>query len=104
MRQDRVPINMSVASEPLLLIAYIEDCRIKLWDHAFKTYFKGLESFKKGDDFDVFLGCDLVVRKVLFRYISYLQDFIINFINSFIFKLCDLLVCAFFYVMLCIIF
>ena len=28
MRQDRLPINMSVPSEPLLLPAYIEDCSI----------------------------------------------------------------------------
>ena len=34
MRQDRLPINMSLDSEPMLLPAYIEDCRMKLWDHG----------------------------------------------------------------------
>ena len=47
MRQDRLPINMNLASEPMLLPAYIEDCRMKLWDHAFNTYFRGSDSFKK---------------------------------------------------------
>ena len=70
MCQNRVAINMSVASEPMLLPAYIKDCRMKLWDQAFNTYFKGHDSFKKGDDFVGFNGTDLVVRKVLFRYFS----------------------------------
>jgi hypothetical protein len=70
MRQDRIPINMSVASEPMLLPAYIEDCRMKLWDNAFSTYFRGQDSFKKRDEFVGFNGTDLVVRRVLFRYVS----------------------------------
>jgi hypothetical protein len=47
MLQDRLPINMSVASEPLLLLAYIKDCRMKLWEQTFYTYFKGHDSLKK---------------------------------------------------------
>ena len=82
MRQDRLPINLSLASEPMLLPAYIEDCRMKLWDHAFNTYFRGHDSFKKGDDFVVFDGTDLVVRRVLFRYVSNLLN-LINFCNFF---------------------
>ena len=70
MRQDRLPINMSVPIEPLSLTAYVEDCRMKLWDHAFNTFFRGQSSFKKGDDFVVFNGSELVVRRVLFRYDS----------------------------------
>ena len=83
MRQDRLPINMTLDSEPMLLPAYIEDWRIKLWEHAFNTYFRGHDSFKKGDDFVGFEGSDLVVRRVLFRYVSNLGVFIINFSNSF---------------------
>ena len=64
MRQDRFPINMSVASEPMLLPAYIKDCRMMLWDHAFSTYFRGHDSFKKNDDFVGFNGSDRVVRRV----------------------------------------
>jgi hypothetical protein len=70
MHQDQLPINMSVVSEPMLLSVYIEDCRMKLWDHAFNTYFRGPDSFKKLDDFVGFNGSDLVVRRVLFRYVS----------------------------------
>ena len=73
MRQDRLPINMSVDSEPMLLPAYIEDCRMKLWDHAFIAYFRGSDSFKKGDDFLVFNASELIVRRVLFRYVSKYQ-------------------------------
>jgi hypothetical protein len=69
MRQDRLPINMSLASELMFLPAYIEDCRMKLWEHAFNTYFRGHDSFKKGDDFVGFDGSALVVRGVLFRYV-----------------------------------
>ena len=47
MRQDRLPINMSVASEPILLPAYIKDSCMKLWDHALSTYLKGHDSSKK---------------------------------------------------------
>jgi hypothetical protein len=75
MRQDRLPLNMSLASEPMLLPAYIEDCRMKLWEQAFNTYFKGHDSFKKADDFVGFNGTDLLVRRVLFRYVSNLIDF-----------------------------
>ena len=76
MLQDRLPLNMSVASEPLLLPAYIEDCRMKLWEQAFYTYFRGQDSFKKSDDFVGFNGSDLVVRSVLFRYVSLNSAFV----------------------------
>ena len=70
MRQDRVVIDMAVALEPLSLTSYIEDCRMKLWEHAFSSYFRGHECFKKNDDFVGFKGTDLLVRRVLFRYTS----------------------------------
>ena len=72
MRQDRLPINMTLATDPMSLAAYIEDCRMKLWDHAFNTFFRGSDSFKKGDDFFGFNGSELVVRRVLFRYVKVL--------------------------------
>jgi hypothetical protein len=83
MREDRLPINMSLASEPMLLPAYIEDCHMKLWEHAFNTYFRGHDSFKKGDDFVGFVGSDLVVRRVLFRYVPNLELILINFSTYF---------------------
>jgi hypothetical protein len=84
MRQDRLPINMSVTSEPMLLPAYIEDCRMKLWDQTFNTYFKDHDSFKKADDFVGFNGTDLLVRRVLFRYVSNLIDFNNCFSSSYL--------------------
>jgi hypothetical protein len=66
-QQDRIPIDMSVSSEPLTLAAYIEECRIALWDHAFVSVFRGHDCFKKTDDFQGYKGADLVVGKVLFK-------------------------------------
>ena len=66
-QQDRIPIDMSVSSEPLALAAYIEECKIALWDHAFVSVFHGHDCFKKIDDFQGYKGTDLVVRRVLFR-------------------------------------
>lgn len=68
MRQDRIPIDMGSPLEPMSLSEYIEDCRMKLWDHAFLSTFKGHDCFKKSDDFLGFKGADLVVRRVLFRF------------------------------------
>ena len=68
MRQDRIKIDMTLPLEPQSLPAYIEECRMKLWEHAFSSYFRGHESFKKSDDFVAFKGSDLLVRRVLFRY------------------------------------
>lgn len=67
MRQDRLPIDMSSPLEPMSLTDYIEDCRMKLWEHAFNSTFKGHDCFKKTDDFLGFKGADLAVRRVLFR-------------------------------------
>ena len=66
-RQDRLVINFELPSEPLSLVAYIEDCRMKLWDNAFPTFFRGQDVFNKTHDFEGFNGTDLIVRRVLFR-------------------------------------
>lgn len=68
MRQDRIPIDMNSPLEPLTLSSYIEESRIQLWDHAFTSYFRGHDAFKKSDEFVGFRGADLAVRRVLFRY------------------------------------
>ena len=70
MRQDRLAINFDIPSEPLTLAAYIEDCRMKLWDNAFLTFFRGQEAFNKTLDFLEFKGTDLLVRRVLFRCVG----------------------------------
>ena len=66
-QQDRIPIDMSVPSEPLTLASYIEECRIALWDHAFISVFRGQDCFKKIDDFQGYKRTDLVVRRVIFN-------------------------------------
>ena len=67
LRQDRLSINFDIPSEPKTLAAYIEDCRMKLWDNAFATFFRGQDGFNKTLEFVDFNGTDLVVRRVLFR-------------------------------------
>lgn len=67
MRQDRLPIDMESPLEPMTLAAYIEDCRMKLWDHAFNSHFRGHDCLKKSEDFVGFKGAELVVRRVIFR-------------------------------------
>lgn len=61
MRQDRIPIDFNSPLEPMSLTAYIEDCRIKMWDHAFATL------SKKSIDFVGYKGSDLLVRRIIFR-------------------------------------
>lgn len=68
MKQDRIRIDMEAPLEPMTLPAFIEDCRIKLWDHAFNSYFRGHDYFKKNDEFVGYKGADLVVRRAIFRY------------------------------------
>ena len=63
---DRLVINFEVPSDPLSLVAYIEHCRMKLWDNAFPTFFRGQDAFNKTHDFEGFNGTDLIVRRVLF--------------------------------------
>ena len=66
-RQDRMVINFDLPSEPSTLVAYIEDCRMKLWDYTFPTFFRGNDAFNKTQDFDGYNGTELIVRRVLFR-------------------------------------
>lgn len=81
MRQDRISIDLDIPLEPMTLAAYIKDSRMKLWDHAFYSHFRGSEYFKKSDDFISFKGSDLVVRRVLFRYpFPYLTIYFVYFI------------------------
>jgi hypothetical protein len=65
-RQDRLVINFEVPNDPLSLVSYIEDCRMKLWDNAFPS-FRGQEAFNKTHEFEGFNGTELIVRRVLFR-------------------------------------
>ncbi|KAG0571575.1 hypothetical protein KC19_VG023500 [Ceratodon purpureus] len=70
-RKDRIVVNMTVAFEPMSLSDYIEDCRMKFWDTASSSLFRGHECFKKTDEFSKYKGADLVVRRVTFRYFKY---------------------------------
>ncbi len=66
-RQDRLVIDFELPGEPLTIVAYIEECRMKLWDNAFQSFFRGQDSFSKTHDFEDYNGTDMVVKRVLFR-------------------------------------
>ena len=67
--KDNVPLNMDVPAEPRTLSQFIESWRVKLWDKAFVNVFKGVEAFKKSIAFKDFKGTDLVVKRVVYRYV-----------------------------------
>jgi hypothetical protein len=69
--KDNVPLNMDVPSEPRTLPQFIESWRVKLWDKAFLNVFKGTDHFKKSIAFKDFKGTDLVVKRVVYRYVSF---------------------------------
>ena len=75
-RQDRIIIDMSVPGDPMSLPAYVEDCRMKLWDNVFYSYFRGNEAFQKGHEFRDLKGADLIVRRLLYRYASFTSHFV----------------------------
>jgi hypothetical protein len=66
--KDNVSLNMDVPAEPKTMSQFIETWRVKLWDKAFVTVFKGADHFKKSDSFKDFKGNDLVVKRVVYRY------------------------------------
>ncbi len=66
-RAVNICISMDSSLEPLSLSAFIEEWRIRLWDHVFLTYFKGHDHFKKSEGFSAFKGSDLAVKRVIFR-------------------------------------
>jgi hypothetical protein len=66
--KDNITLHMDVTTEPKTILQFIESWRIKLWDKAFLTVFKGADHFKKSDSFKDFKGSDLVVKRVVYRY------------------------------------
>ena len=71
LRQDRIRINMTVPTEPMSLKAYVEDCRMKVFEHAFLSHFRGSDAFNKTNDFKEYKGSELLVRRTVFRYFPY---------------------------------
>jgi hypothetical protein len=69
--KDNITVKMNVATEPRTISEFVESWRIKLWDKAFLNNFKGTDHFKKSDSFKDFKGSDLVVKRVVYRYISF---------------------------------
>jgi len=59
---------MEVPMEPLTLVGYLEGWRIKVWDYAYAGTFKGMDVFKKSDNFSTFRGFGLAVKRVIYMY------------------------------------
>ncbi len=68
--KDNITVNMDVPTEPKTIAQFIESWRVKLWDKAFQMVFKGTDHFKKSDSFKDFKGSELVVKRVVYRYVS----------------------------------
>jgi hypothetical protein len=69
--KDNISLNMNVPDEPKTIAQFIESWRVKLWDKGFVMVFKGADHFKKSDSFKDFKGSDLVVKRVVYRYVSF---------------------------------
>jgi hypothetical protein len=68
---DNIPIDYTEPAEPLSLLSYIETWRVRLFDHAFLYYYRGADPFTKAKEFSEYRGTDLVVKRVIFRYVKY---------------------------------
>jgi hypothetical protein len=66
---DDIPIDYSIPTEPLFFLQYIETWRIRVFDHAFLHYYKGVDPFTKAKEFSEYRGMDLVVKRVMFQYV-----------------------------------
>jgi len=64
-KKDQLALNMNSPLEPDSLADYIEDWRIRVWDHAFLVYFRRHDVYKKSDDFRKHKAFDQVVKHVV---------------------------------------
>jgi len=69
-QKDNLQVNMKIPHEPKLLLEYVEGWRRKIWDQGFGPILKGANVFKKSDSFTTYEGSDLVVKRILFRYVQ----------------------------------
>jgi len=68
-KKDNLQVNIANPLEPEFLAEYIEGWRRKIWNQAFGPVLKGMNAFKKSDSFTNYDGSELVVKRVLFRYV-----------------------------------
>ncbi len=66
-KKDQLKLAMDSPQEPETFPDYVEDWRIRVWDHAFLPQFRGHDVFRKSDDFKKHKGTDLVVKRVIYR-------------------------------------
>ena len=68
---DNIPIDYTILAKPLYLLSYIETWQVQLFDHAFLHYYRGTDLFTKAKEFNEYRGMDLVVKRVIFRYVNH---------------------------------
>lgn len=66
-REDNIPIDLTVPGEPKTLPLYLESWRMKLWDDAYTGVFKGADAYKKSESFKERASGMLAVKRVIFR-------------------------------------
>lgn len=64
-KNSNILLDMETPQELETSTHYVQG--IQLWDHAFLSYFKGHEYFKKSSAFKDLKGSNLVVKKILFK-------------------------------------
>jgi hypothetical protein len=66
-KNSNILLDMETPQELETSAHYVQGWRIRLWDHAFLSYFKGHEYFKKSSAFKDLKGSDLVVKRIIFK-------------------------------------
>jgi len=64
---DNINVNMSLPSELETLKEYVEGWRMKLWDIAYMSVFKGVDAFKKSDNFKDYKGAMQAVHRLIYK-------------------------------------
>ena len=65
--KDGIVLNLGGLDGLDILLAYLENWRMQLWDLAFSLVFKKVKPFKKSDVFVDYRGFNLLVNKVIYK-------------------------------------
>lgn len=66
--RDNLPVDMKSPLEPLYVSDFVEDWRMRIWDHAFENELTEKPSFKKSDNFLKFPETDSIIKRVVYRF------------------------------------
>jgi hypothetical protein len=70
--KDGIFLNLGRLDGSDTMAAYLEKWRMQLWDLAFSIVFKIVCPFKKSDVFVDYRGANLLVKRVIYKYVHLL--------------------------------